>query len=315
MHPAGHQAYLKKNKWLPFTSQLHPCCPFYGKINQSEIQEFEVEDEKTLMAKILYRHQDTLDRELFSIKWLRTQYISEPLLAKLITMEGINKLLKQSLIQRSVEIIKIHDIIFQCILDISLQRVDDKMRMRCQQLFYKSLMSGREQKSADYFKAIHLYKNKIVSLAMQCNFPGVEWFFCLHAFSGDHINEFVPFSSADNLVDDWLSSSQDEYVVGTALEYIDRRLREINRKDPEYLNFVQAQIETLQAAQAKLEPSSKNYANVVRHLGKLYSAIRNSEEAAHCFEEVLTHHPTLRRPYLPWPLILLTNHIRCWQKQ
>lgn len=289
---------LKRTNGYPLLLNSIHVALFYDKINQSEIQEFledipsiEVEDEKTLMAKILYRHQDTLERELFSIKWLGTQYISEPLLTRLITKEGINKLLKRSLIQRSVGIIKIHDIIFQCILDISLQRVDDKMRIRCQQLFYKFLMAGREEKSADYFKAIHLHENKIVSLARQCDSPGIEWFFCLHAFSGNHINESAPFFSADDLVGDWLTSSQDEYVIGTALEYIDRRLREINRKDPEYLNFVQTQIETLQAVQTKLEPASKVYANVVRHLGKLYSAIRNPAEAAHCFEEVLTHHP------------------------
>lgn len=74
----------------------------------------EVDNDK-FISKILKRHKEVLERELYSIKWINEKNISESLLSKLITKEGIRKLVSRSFIQINNDTVKVHDIIFRCI--------------------------------------------------------------------------------------------------------------------------------------------------------------------------------------------------------
>ena len=175
----------------------------------------EVDNDK-FISKILKRHKEVLERELYSIKWINEKNISESLLSKLITKEGIRKLVSRSFIQINNDTVKVHDIIFRCIdngdyNEQSIKKYDSDFYNR----FYSFFKSQKSKKSGVYFKALHQHENKIFELAKHKNEPSVEWYFYLQSFPNDDMNVIDNFSFEDMDMNQLVKSKDSEYIIGT----------------------------------------------------------------------------------------------------
>lgn len=271
----------------------------YGSANwqdilEEELKDFmyhEVEDGRTLMTKILHRHYVTLERELVAIHWLNSKYISASLLSKLISKEGIRKLFSRSFIQESPNsgIIKVYDIIFDCITES--RHIEDIMinyNEKLSKSFYEYFIKERNDKSAAYYKALHLHENQLVNLAKKKGEPGIEWYFYSQAFPNDDYGVFQSFSYTDENCRSWLTSDQAEYIIGTLLELMERRSRN-DRSSNSYNEMMEDQIQTLNLLLSQLSTKDNLRFDILHHLGKLYRNIDSIDKAIECFEEVLNN--------------------------
>lgn len=263
-------------------------------IIEEELSDFlyhEVEDGKIFISKILNRHKIFLEKELYSIKWLNGKNISELLLAKLISKEGIRKLASRSFIQKNNELIKVHDIIFRCINE---ENYDEQTIQKCNQQFnkrfYDYFRSERNGKSSAYFKALHLHEEKIVDLAKNKNIPGVEWYYYLQTFPNDDFKVLDSFSFTSTDCNQWILSNQADYIIGTILELIESESRK-DKKSSSYRSNMDDRIQMLSNLIANVDTKKELYRDIAHHLGKLYRTIGNIDEAKKCFEVVLAIKP------------------------
>lgn len=273
----------------------------YGDANWQDLidealQDFvyhEVEDGKTFMSQILNRHQETLGRELAAICWLGSKYVSTSLLSKLITQDGIRKLSSRSFIQISVDrgIIKIHDIIFESIIELQYsadtwKHYSDKYYKD----FYNYFIRELRKKSALYYKSLHLHESKIIALAKQADKPGVEWYFYSQAFPNDDFDIFKSFSYTDEECKSWLLDDQAKYIIGTLLELMERKSRK-ERSSDSYKEIMNEQIRTLKLLRDEPGVENSLRLDILHHLGKLYRNIQEIDNAIICFKEILDKHP------------------------
>lgn len=295
----------KKTRGYPLLLSFIRSSLLYQELETSEIETLltdmatvEVDGEKELMFRLLSRHEEAIRKGILCIQWLNCQYISEALLIKLALKTNVNSLYKRSLIQNSAGVIKIHDIIFQCIIELPLKNVNKREQTQCRDRFYQFFMEERRKKSAEYFKALHLHEEKLSTLAQQCQNPGPEWYFYIHSLS-DHSHTF-PTYMGDRL-EVWLNEpgkleeNTDEYVIGTILEYIDAQLRKIGFSDRECrAAYIKLQAQRLTTLLTRLDSSSCVRLDVLHHLGKLLMSANtdeNQNNALQCFQHVLEDNP------------------------
>lgn len=250
----------------------------------------EVDNDK-FISKILKRHKEVLERELYSIKWINEKNISESLLSKLITKEGIRKLVSRSFIQINNDTVKVHDIIFRCIdngdyNEQSIKKYDSDFYNR----FYSFFKSQKSKKSGVYFKALHQHENKIFELAKHKNEPSVEWYFYLQSFPNDDMNVIDNFSFEDMDMNQLVKSKDSEYIIGTVFEIVEGESRK-NKDSSEYISKIQERILFLKTILAKVNSKTNLYINIEHHLGKLYRNIGELDEAREYFESVLEKNP------------------------
>lgn len=286
----------QKAKGYPLVLNCIRSSIFYGNLAPENLENFlediaeaEVEGEKKLMFRLLSGHLDAVGRGLWSIQWLESQYISEPLLEKIASKADVASLRKRSLIQSTIGVIKIHDVIYQCMRELSIENVTEREYKRCQRRFYQFFKRERDIKSADYFKALHLHEEKIAALARECQEPGEEWYFYLHSLSNDSA-DLLPASMEERLAV-WPDGTPSKYVVGAVLEYIDYKLRRMGYKDPARQNYIRASIGMLYSALPRLESSNGIYQNVVHHTGKLLVMAGDQDNAMRCFQHILESAP------------------------
>ena len=286
----------QKAKGYPLVLNCIRTSILYGSLEPEDLENFlediadvEVEGEKKLMFRLLNGHLDAVGRGLWSIRWLESQYISEPLLEKIASKADVASLRKRSLIQCTTGVIKIHDVIYQCMRELSMEGVTEREYERCQQRFYQFFKRERDTKSADYFKALHLHEEKIAALARECQEPGEEWYFYLHSLSSNSA-ELLPASMEERLTA-WPDGTPNKYVVGAILEYIDYRLRRMGYKDPARKSYIRASIEMLCNALPRLESSKDIYQNVAHHIGKLLVMAGDQDNAMCCFQHILESAP------------------------
>jgi predicted phosphodiesterase len=263
-------------------------------ILEEELKDFiyhEVEDGKTLMAKILNRHYATLERELVAIRWLDCKYVSASLLSKFITKEGIRKLFSRSFIQESPNsgIIKVHDIIFDSITES--RHTEDIMinyNEKLNKCFYEYFIKERNDKSAAYYKSLHLHENQLFNLAKKKDEPGIEWYFYTQAFPNDDYGVFQSFSYTGENCRSWLTSDQAEYTIGTLLELMERKSRN-ERSTSSYNEMMENQIQTLNFLLSQISTEDNLRFDILHHLGKLYRNIDSIDKAIECFKKVLNN--------------------------
>lgn len=282
----------EKAKGYPLILNCIRTSILYGNLDPDDLENFladiaeaEVEGEKKLMFRLLNGHLDAVGRGLWSIRWLESQYISEPLLEKIASKADVASLRKRSLIQSTTGVIKIHDVIYQCMRELSMGDVTERQYEQCRQRFYQFFKRERDTKSADYFKALHLHEKKIATLARECQEPGEEWYFYLHSLSSDSA-DMLPAFMEERLAT-WPDGMPSKYVVGAILEYIDYRLRRMDYKDPVRQNYIRASIDMLYSALPQLESSKDVYQNVVHHIGKLLVMAEDQNNAMRCFQHII----------------------------
>lgn len=286
----------QKAKGYPLVLNCIRTSLFYGNLDPEDLENFlediaeaEVEGEKKLMFRLLNGHLDVVGRGLKSIRWLESQYISEPLLEKITSKADVASLRKRSLIQSTAGVIKIHDVIYQCMQELSMEDVTERECVQFQRRFYQFFKRERDTKSADYFKALHLHEEKIAALAQGCQEPGEEWYFYLHSLSSDSAN-MLPAPMEERLAV-WPDGTPSKYVVWAVLEYIDYRLRRMDYKDPIRQNYIRVSIDMLRSALPRLESSKDIYQSVVHHIGKLLVMARDQDNAMRCFQHILESAP------------------------
>lgn len=297
----------EKTRGYPLLLNFIRSSLFYEELKTDEIETLltdmatvEVDGEKELMFRLLSRHEQAIRKGLLCIQWLNCQYISEALLAKLATRTNIVSLYRRSLIQSSADVIKIHDIIYQCIIELPLQNVTERELAQCRNLFYQFFMEERRKKSAKYFKSLHLHEEKLSALAQQCQEPGPEWYFYIQSLS-DHNHIFPAYM--DERLKLWLNEpgrlegTTNEYVIGTVLEYIDAQLRQIGFSNRERrAEYIELQAQRLANLLSKLDaPSSSSIRlDILHHLGKLLVSAHTEEKrnnALQCFLQVREENP------------------------
>lgn len=263
----------------------------YGNLEPDDLEDFlddiaetEVEGEKKLMSRLLSRHLDAIGWGIRSIRWLESQYISQPLLEGIASKSDVAGLRKRSLIQIATGTIKIHDVIYQCMRELPMEDWEERQYEQCRKRFYRFFKKERDIKSADYFKALHLHEKKIAALARECPEPGEEWYFYLHSLSADSADP-LPTSMEERL-SVWPDGTPGKYAVGAILEYIDYRLRRIDYKDPARQDYIAASIDMLYGKLPQLEPSVEVYQNVVHHIGKLLVTAGSQDNAMRCFQHI-----------------------------
>lgn len=261
-----------------------------------EIASFEVEEGVLLTNKILSRHKNSLSKELFVIKWLNAKYISEHLLQNLISKEGIKKLRVRSFIQKANGVIKVHDIIFECITEMDFEELlVEKYKKILYKRFYDYFIFGRNEKSPQYFKALHLHENKIIEFAIGKSFPGVEWYFYLQAFPNDDMKILNSISFSKEELCDWLKNEDIEFIIGTILEHVEEKSRRIKKLDSnsqeEYKKYIDEQIIMLNSFLNEVDSNNSFYLDILHHLGKLYRNLNNMDKALECFSKVMELSP------------------------
>ncbi|MCX4371714.1 MAG: hypothetical protein OSJ58_07745 [Dysosmobacter sp.] len=254
-----------------------------------DIAETEVEGEKELMFRLLNGHLEAIGRGLRTIRWLNSQYISEPLLEKIASKTAVASLRKRSLIQSTAGVIKIHDVIYQCMRELSMENATDRQNEQCRQGFYKFFQEEREKKSADYFKALHLHEKKIAALARGCRKPGEEWYFYLHSLPSDSAEPLPAFMEERLAV--WPEGTHGKYAAGSILEYIDNRLRRMDYTDPARESYIRESVKMLSSKLPLLEPSKDVYYSVVHHIGKLLVMAGDQDNAMRCFQHIIESVP------------------------
>ena len=269
----------------------------YGNLDPEDLENFlediaeaEVEGEKKLMIRLLSGHLDAIDRGLWTIRWLGSQYISEPLLEKVATKAAVANLRKRSLIQNIAGVIKIHDVIYQCICELSMEYVSEHKYERCLKRFYQFFEEERDKKSADYFKALHIHDGKIAEMALKCQEPGKEWYFYLQSLSSDNSTPLLV--SMEKKMSVWPDGISNKYVVHTILEYIDYKLRRMDYVAPTRQDYIKSSIEMLRSSLTHIGPTGNDvYQNIVHHIGKLLVAAKDQDNAMRCFQYILDSSP------------------------
>lgn len=286
----------RKTKGYPLILDCIRTSIRYGRLDHEDLEDFlediagtEVDGEKKLMTRLLSRHLDAVEYGILSIRWLNSQYISEPLLEKIATKADVHSLRKRSFIQSTTGIIKIHDIIYQCMRELVMREITQPENERYQKRFYLFFQKERDSKSANYFKALHIHEEKIAELARTSQKPGVEWYFYLQSQSGDSSDSILGFT--DEQLETWLGNTHDKYVVGTVLEYIDYRLRYIDYQNPARGDYIKASINMLRNVLPQLKPWEDIYLSAVHHIGKLLVSARDQVNAMCCFQHILESEP------------------------
>ena len=257
----------------------------------SHVPDYEVEEGKNLTIKLLKRHQEVLSKELFAIHWLQTNYISRTLLRKLISREGIRKLKSRSFLQELPEVVKVHDIVYQCINSLNWgTEINRKTSADYQEILYKELEEGIDKKDARYYRMLHLHENKILSIAQKSSTFGKETYFYLQAFPNDEKEVLIKYS--EEFIDELIQETTDTYVYKSIMEWYELNLRKMrkNRED-NYSSQVQVYISNLGLMLSRLNKSDGLYSDLLHHQGKLYHSVKQDDDAMDCFKEVLQLSP------------------------
>lgn len=251
------------------------------------VPDYEVEEGINLTKKLLKKHQSVLSKEFFAIHWLQTNYISQTLLRKLISREGIRKLKSRSFLQELPEVIKVHDIVYECINSLDFKTEQNiKESVNYQEILFKELEERIDKKDVEYFRMLHLHENKILSIAQESSTLGKETYFYLQAFPNDERGVFEKYD--EEYINEIIQKTTDAYVYKSIMELYELNLRKIKKKDEEnYLSQVQVYIKNLESMLSKLNKSEDLYADLLHHQGKMYHNIKQDEDAMKCFEEVL----------------------------
>lgn len=257
----------------------------------SHVPDYEVEEGKNLTIKLLKRHQEVLSKELFAIHWLQTNYISRTLLRKLISREGIRKLKSRSFLQELPEVVKVHDIVYQCISSLNFgTEMNRKTSADYQEVLYKELEEGIDKKDAKYFRMLHLHEDKILSIAQESSTLGRETYFYLQAFPNDEKDVLIKYS--EKFINGMIQETTDAYVYKSIMEWYELNLRKMRkRREENYSSQVQVYISNLGLMLSRLNKSDGLYLDLLHHQGKLYHSIKQDDDAMKCFKEVLQLSP------------------------
>lgn len=269
----------------------------YGNLDMDELESFleniaeaEVEGEKKLMFRLLNGHLDAIAQGVLAIQWLESQYISEALLTKITSKSDVNSLRKRSLIHSAAGVIKIHDVIYQCMQELSIVDALERKYKRFRQRFYQFFKTEREIKSADYYKALHIHKEKIEEMALESQEPGEEWYFYVHSLSGDKATPLP--SHMESQLSVWPDNISTQYAPLTILEYIEYKLRHMDYHDPARSEYIKSSIEMLRNSLPQAETLGNDiYRSVVHHIGKLLVAANDQDNAKRCFQHILESNP------------------------
>lgn len=257
----------------------------------AHVPDYEVGEGINLTKRLLRRHQEVLSREFFAIHWLETNYISRTLLRKLISREGIRKLKSRSFLQELPEVIKVHDIVYECInsLDFESER-NRKASADYQERLLEALEERIEKKDAEYYQMLHLHENKIISIAQESSAFGKETYFYLQAFPNDEKGVLEKYEEA--YINKMIQETTDAYVYKSIMEWYELNLRKMRKRhEKDYASQVQVYINSLESMLNRLDKSAGLYADLLHHQGKLYHNLKQAEDAMRCFKEVLEFDP------------------------
>ncbi len=253
----------------------------------AHVPDYEVEEGINLTKKLLKKHQEVLSKEFFAIYWLQTNYICQTLLRKFISREGIRKLKTRSFLQELPEVIKIHDIVYECINSLDFETESNrKASADYQEILFKELEKGIEKKDAEYYRMLHLHENKILLIAQENSTLGKEIYFYLQAFPNDERDVLKSYD--EEFINEIIQKTTDVYVYKSIMELYELNLRKMRKRHEEnYKSQVQVYINNLGIMLSRLNKSDGLYVDLLHHRGKLYHNIKQDEDAMKCFEEVL----------------------------
>lgn len=257
----------------------------------AHVPDYEVEEGINLTKKLLQKHQEVLSKEFFAIHWLQTNYISRTLLRKFISREGIRKLKSRSFLQELPEVIKVHDIVYECINSLDFEtELNRKASADYQEILFKELEEGIEKKDAEYYRMLHLHENKILSIAQESSALGKETYFYLQAFPNDERDVLERYD--EEFINEIIQKTTDLYVYKSIMELYELNLRKMRKRhEKNYILQVQVYINNLGLMLNRLNKSDGLYGDLLHHQGKLYHNIKQDEDAMKCFEEVLQFFP------------------------
>lgn len=257
----------------------------------AHVPDYEVEEGINLTKKLLKKHQGVLSKEFFAIYWLGTNYISLTLLRKFISREGIRKLKSRSFLQELPEVIKIHDIVYECINSLDFETERNRKRSEdYQKKLFETLEERIEKKDAEYYRMLHLHENKIMSIAQKSSALGKETYFYLQAFPNDEKGVLERYD--EDYINKMIQKTTDVYVYKSIMEWYEFNLRKMRKKhEKDYVPQVQVYIDSLNRMLSRLDKSDRLYADILRHQGKLYNNMKRVEDAMKCFEEILQFDP------------------------
>lgn len=255
------------------------------------LSDYEIEEGVKLTKKLFKKHQEVLSKELFAIHWLETNYISHRLLRRLISREGIRKLKLRSFIQEFPEVIKVHDIVYECINSLDFDtEFNMKVSEDYQEILFKELEEGIGKKDVEYYRILHLHEDKILSIAQETSTLGKETYFYLQAFPNDERNVLEKYD--EEFINEIIKETTDTYVYKSIIELYELNLRKMRKRHEEnYLLQVKVYIKNLGIMLSRLNISNDLYIDILHHQGKLYHNIKQDDEAMKCFEKVLSLNP------------------------
>lgn len=257
----------------------------------AHVPDYEVEEGINLTKKLLRRHQEVLGKEFFAIHWLQTNYISRTLLRKFISREGIRKLKSRSFLQELPEVVKVHDIVYECINSLNFETdVNIKASADYQEILFKELEEGINKKDAEYYRMLHLHENKILSIVQKCSTLGKETYFYLQAFPNDERDVLERYD--EEYINEIIQKTTDTYVYKSIMELYELNLRKMRKRHEEsYVHQVSVYINNLRVMLSRLNRSDDLYIDILHHQGKLYHSIKQDDDAMECFENVLQFNP------------------------
>ncbi|WP_240421397.1 tetratricopeptide repeat protein [Paenibacillus periandrae] len=242
---------------------------------------------QSFFKRLLQSHFQTIQNELVVINWLEGQSFNKKLLQHLISKSGINKLLTRSFLSdyRSHNY-KMHDLVYNC---ITLENTTQTGSQDVKKKFIDFFVTDSFIKNFQYFNALHTHRNIISKLIAESpdDFDLVPTYLTLDGLKLSDFESMLNRIDIDTLLSKELIELVDQFKVITYIECVENIHRLIKRKSrAEAQRYAFDKIPTLEKL---LKSACTNIFKfeVMHHLGKFYTYIKEYDRAIECFSNVI----------------------------
>lgn len=247
--------------------------------------DFETDSGVRVCEHLLRHYLPVLQNEFEVINWLDCQYMNKDLLKKMVGNSGLRKLKRRALIyEASAHSLKVHDIIFSCIKEVT------EGRKQYQEEFLEFFGQYIGNKNASYHQAIHLHQEKILKIIEQEKKPGIALYLYLNIWPNDAHGIVSEIKMDTYMAETYEYRDEDLYALYSVVQLIECLYRKYKGSWEERKTYAKTQIGSLLKLMHIKNAPDEFITYVKHHLGKLYVYI-GDDTAISIFRELLEKQP------------------------
>ena len=247
--------------------------------------DFETDSGVRVCEHLLRHYLPVLQNEFEVINWLDCQYMNKDLLKKMVGNSGLRKLKRRALIyEASAYSLKVHDIIFSCIKEVT------EGRKQYQEEFLEFFGQYIGNKNASYHQAIHLHQERILKIIEQEKKPGIALYLYLNIWPNDAHGIVSEIKMDTYMAETYEYRDEDLYALYSVVQLIECLYRKYKGSWEERKTYAKTQIGSFLKLMHIKNAPDEFITYVKHHLGKLYVYI-GDDTAISIFRELLEKQP------------------------